>query len=554
MGSGNSTNNRSIKTLLKLAQNYIENAKVTLSKDDIQYAIEEYDRAIDVLQEALKKDPQLTLAKNLLIQSYMDVASLYKQQKNFEKAELCYKEAKNLGSPEADLELKRLIRLISELSLHSSAPQIPAQINNDSDCNHILVITPSIKPDDEVKRKLHFIQNPANYKLIEYQGSYDDIQDTAELAGFLIQVDDDGLEYTELKKLALMVIEVFASKQVKTKESINEVTILATSENEEIITTLLGQFIQAIRDQVLLNEHLLNGLAEILRHANPSLLNSDDLTKVLLVIHEKLNSLHQQGSESKLLSLIQSIAKVLAAMADANVEGLNRIEQHEPLYDSLSALVGTFDSDFHCRQAALYARQSLVRVPNDETKLQSAIRRIIKIGQGLNSLNDAFQQKSPSELLNAFNSFKEAFKYQVRQKPWYDALRYAQLLIECNHFTGFEEFINKSEYYLQEGMLYGVVFLLKQTIETHINLDIRCSSLELLKHIWREQGQLEFRLRDQVREVFNQRTMFQDGEYVGLHQDILRCIAEIFLTSSRNFNQQIKQTAIKLIEGLKQTS
>ena len=192
-------------------------------------------------------------------------------------------------------------------------------------------------------------------------------------------------------------------------------------------------------------------------------------------------------------------------MADANVKGLNRVNQHEPLYHTLSQLISSlmlvnsiygvvsdYATNLHVRQAALYSRQALVRVPDDETKLQSAIRRIIKVGQGLNSLNNAFQQKSPADLLEAFAKFKEAFKFQTRQKPWYDSLRYAELLIDCNHFTGFEKFIKNSEYYKQESMFYGIIKLLKRVITTHVDFDIRCNALKLLAQLWLAQGKQEY--------------------------------------------------------------
>ena len=195
-----------------------------------------------------------------------------------------------------------------------------------------------------------------------------------------------------------------------------------------------------------------------------------------------------------------------------------------------------------------------MRVPDDETKLQSAIRRIIKIGQGLNSLNDAFQQKTPLELLNAFISFKEAFKYQGRQKLWYDTLRYAELLIECNHFTGFEEFIKNPDYYMQEGMFYGTIRLLSRTIETHFDVEIRCNALKLLTQLWQEQGQLEHKIIDKLKGTVNEYTMFQDGEFVGRHDGILRWIAEILLEAARNHNEQLRQIAQEQLEELPRIS
>ncbi len=560
-GCASVDNAKSQLKYLELGQECIHHAKEAINEDGIESAIGAYEQAIDYLKDAVKDD--LQLSKKLLIQSYMDIANLYEQQKVFEKAKHCYQEAKKLGDPKAELKLKELITKMSQLTLESKPLDISHPVVNnlttEIPVQQRLIDTsspsynPAIDLSKKPARKQQFTKNPIVNKLREYK-DLSDIKNTKELAGFLIQVPKDNVAYQDLQELALAVIEAFAREQVKTQKLINEVMVLVASENEEIIRALLEQFIQPIRDRVLLDANLLEGLAEVLRHSNPALLNADDLSKILGVISEKLDNLHQQGSEPKLLSLIQGISKVLAAMADANVKGLSRVERHEPLYQSLSTLIEDKGTDFHCRQAALYARQALVRVPDDETKLQSAIRRIIKIGQGLNSLNDAFQQKSPLELLDAFTSFKEAFKCQVRQKSWYDALRYAELLIECNHFTGFEEFIKNSDYYTQEGTLYGIIRLLNRTIETHFDLDIRCNALKLLTQLWQEQGQLEHKTIDKLKGTVNEYTMFQDGEFAGRHDGILRWIAEIFLVSSRHSIQQLKQTAQEQLEELISTS
>ena len=547
------------QSYLDLGQEYVEIARKSLIEGETEDAIEAYEKAIDSLKDFLKEDPPSQLAKKLLIQSYMDLADLYEKQGIFEKAKHCYKKSKKLGEPEADLKLKKLITLMSQITLETakrlsiSSRSQDVVLSDTSSDPQPSPIDRQVPTNSYTARKVFSVNPIANDKLREFK-DLSEVKNTTELAGFLIQVSKDDQAYQGLQQLGLAVIEAFAREQVKTQKLIKEVMVLAASENEEIIRALLEQFIQPIRDRVLLNPNLLDGLAEILRFANPGLLNADDLSKILMVISEQLERLHQQGSEERLLFLIQSISRVLAAMADANVKGLSRTEQHEPLYQSLSTLIEDRDTNFHCRQAALYARQALVRVPDDETKLQSAIRRIIKIGQGLNSLNDSFQQKSPAELLSAFTSFKEAFKYQVRQKPWYDTLRYAELLIGCNHFTGFEEFIKNSGCYKQEGMLYGIIRLLKLVIATHFDIIVRGNALRFLTQLLLEEGQLESTMLTNIREAVNNHTMFQDGEFVGRHDGILRWIAEIFLETAKSPIEQLRQIAQEQIKELIRTA
>lgn len=547
----------------KLGQELIQGAKKFVDIGELQKAIANYKDAIDFFTIATQTDDAL-LYKNLLIQSYIELADLHKSQNNFNEAKLCYETAKELGDTSVHSKLKDLVTLIAQsdkLELESTecdSSSLPTPCLNFT----FLSTNPSTKKIIALKQ---FTDNPTIMNPREYK-DLSDIKNTRELANFLTQVPKNDKEYQELKKLALSIIEAFAQREVTSKALIVEVKTLAVCENEEVIMPMLEQFTKRIRDAVLLDVNLLDGLADILRHINPELLNASDLSQMLIVIHERLKKeLEVCNEEKNLLSLIQAISNLLASMADANVKGLNRVNQHEPLYKTLSELISSLMSvtsidelfadhsdKLHVRQAALYARQALVRVPDDENKLQSAIRRLINIGQGLNALNNAFQQKSPTELFGAFCSFKEAFKFQTTQKPWYDSLRYAELLIDCNHFTGFEEFIKNSEFCMQESMLYGIVKLLKKIISTHFDFEIRCSALKLLGQLWVVQDNQHDSAVGKIKTAVNEYTSLQDGEYIGVHEGIQTWVAEIFLETIKNSDQKLRKIAIQELTELQQ--
>lgn len=564
VGNKSDKNKEPVKKYRELGQDCIEYAKKALILGKISDSIEAYEQGIIYLKDSFKKNNSQE-DKDLLVSIYLTLGSLYEQQEIFEKAKNCYQEAKYLGESKADQKIKMLVIKASQLNLESREINSfdedfegEIRLQKASFCLYTDPLTSKV-----VKEK-QFVKNPV---ISQSKKSYDpnSIKHTKELATLLTEHPDDEM----LQNLAFAVIEVFAQKEIKEYKHIEEVKELAISENEEIVRVLLEQFVQPIKEQVILNINLLNGLTEILRHANPALLKSDDLNQILKVIYEKLNIVHQPGSDVSIISLIVSVANLLAVMSDSNFVGLSREEQYEPIYDSLSKLispitmvediVGLFGdkvTSFHIRHSALYARQALLRIPNDETKLQSVIRRTIKIAQGLNSLNNAFQQKSPSELLGVFKLFKEAFKYQVRQKQWYDELRYAELLIECNHFTAFEEFIKHSVCYKQESMFYGIVKLLKKTIKQHSDSEVKCNSLKLLAQIWQAYGCLEVQYDKALTRLLkfnNDYTSSQDGEYIGRHDEIQKWVAKIFLDSLRDSDESLRCTAKSKLKEIEQS-
>ncbi|KAF9359192.1 hypothetical protein BGX34_008512, partial [Mortierella sp. NVP85] len=100
-------------------------------------------------------------------------------------------------------------------------------------------------------------------------------------------------------------------------------------------------------------------------------LDSDDLVKILGLLSVRLRDTHEQ-STSHLYQLTIAVSRVLDAMADADVKGLDRETVHEPLASYLDKLKGSSDS-YLVYQAA-YAYQALMCVPDNETLWQATLR------------------------------------------------------------------------------------------------------------------------------------------------------------------------------------
>ena len=212
-------------------------------------------------------------------------------------------------------------------------------------------------------------------------------------------------DYAGMQELALNVINLFAQNQTKTKPLIEEVTALAYANNTVITKSLLKVLVKEINQGELLDIDMLKALKTTLINSLIDALDPDDLIQVLQITMRRITQIHQQDKTNyKLYAGISTISDILDVMGDANVIKVGRINLHDPLYKILDTL--SDDDDILIAAQAAYAKQSLVRVPNDETKFRSAIASWCSLGQGVASLCKVVTDKDLSSLLSAYDQLQ----------------------------------------------------------------------------------------------------------------------------------------------------
>lgn len=271
---------------------------------------------------------------------------------------------------------------------------------------------------------------------------------------------------------------------IRRKAAVEEVTALAVVEDQGLHEELLSKFIDYINQSVILDLALLDGLALVISYANPKLVNADNLVQILKVLQQRVEKTHAGDEAKKLNHILRSISRLLDAMVDANVAGLSRVEQQEPLYDKFGMLLRHPNQRLAFQ--ARYAQQALVRIPNDEKKLHSILRRLWAVSGGLVSLKKAVFNLDPSALVSAFKLFNEAVKHAGPRRIWYDGLRYAELLLEADNFKGFEFFIRNANCRTDEFFMFGVTQQLRQVAHRHADLTIRQQALSMLGQFFKE--------------------------------------------------------------------
>ncbi|KAG0354683.1 hypothetical protein BGX24_006864, partial [Mortierella sp. AD032] len=170
---------------------------------------------------------------------------------------------------------------------------------------------------------------------------------------------------------------------LKDPADISEVACIGPFLNKHNFRALLEQFIVTTQNSNLLNLHTLDGLAKLVQGANEGYLEADDLVRILTVLNARLQVTHAQ-TDGYIYQLMWSVSRVLDAMADCKVEGLDRETLHERLSGYINELKGSTDP--HMVYLAAYAFQALECVPDNESPWQATRRRTGDVMQGLFSL------------------------------------------------------------------------------------------------------------------------------------------------------------------------
>jgi len=308
---------------------------------------------------------------------------------------------------------------------------------------------------------------------------------------WLQSIEKDTDEQDRLKILATNVIRAFQREEIKDDKTVAEVVCLAPVLDKSDFQYLLRELCKGIDQSILLDIHQLDGVAQFIHCAEPGYLDADDLVKILELLSNRLRNTHSQSS-SHMYQLTMAVSRVLDAMADTKVKGLDREKLHEPLTLYLSEIKDI--SDPYLVYQAAYAYQALLYVPDDETLWQATLRRTGKVMQGvaglvsavkgldLNGFMDGLKDiqqgvsgaagvfklaKSTFEgvksLSDSGKDFVECMKVGLgvkRKLTWYPALRGAESLLRSGQLANFKRLVCEAPCRLDPVFQWGVCQLL----------------------------------------------------------------------------------------------
>ncbi|KAG0273751.1 hypothetical protein BGZ95_010467, partial [Linnemannia exigua] len=155
-------------------------------------------------------------------------------------------------------------------------------------------------------------------------------------------VKQHPIEQDYIRWLGTCMVEEFAKDPLKDSTEMAEMVLLGPVLDKETYRRLLSCVIAAFEQAVLLDVNHLQGLVQLIQSAPSESLLPDDLVKILRIFRLRLQDNHQQTSVHP-FHLTLAVSRVLDVMADHGVEGVRRVEEHEPLSGVLSGLKGSSD-------------------------------------------------------------------------------------------------------------------------------------------------------------------------------------------------------------------
>lgn len=490
-------------------------------------------QGVKLLEEAVTfaKAADAGIYKKSLAQAYFEQGDIYTEVGDASQAQVSYQKSVQLGYAPAQS------KLTTSTSVSASTP---AEIKTTVARTHSPLASPPTSPASPVSPAVPvlpfadkliwplelppvFLKNPsAETKTFTFDAKAE-IKDTRELVSLLNAADAKSDHYERLQDKALDVVAYFVNDPLKMRAAVKEVTALAVVKNEEIRTALLGALVDPIKKRVILNAPLLDGLALMIRQLDPKQLDADDLVQILILLQACLSKMHVKGDGKKLYHVVRALSRLLDAMVDADLKGISRTKNHEPLYDFLNGL--TEHSNSRLAFQARYAQQALLRVPHDENKLNGILRRLICGSAGLADLKKAVVNIDPAALYTAYKQFCEAVKTRGSEERWYDELRAAELFLESDHMIGYEIFVKNAPHRQQGNFVRGVINQMRQLVTHHRDLRTRQSALSFLGQMW------------QVPDAW--------GNHTHMHHDILKML----LYYASHPQEELRRTAQTLLKS-----
>ncbi|KAF9915656.1 hypothetical protein BX616_005645 [Lobosporangium transversale] len=319
-------------------------------------------------------------------------------------------------------------------------------------------------------------------------------------------ISNDQAEHERLRKLVSDIIELYISGEIKSEAAVTEVVALTPVLDQAQFRTLLMAFVNGIKQNIMLETHLLEGLAQLMQHAPLGYLDSDDLVSILNTLSSRLQGTHAQSGDH-LYCLSTTVSHVLNAMVSNQVKGLKREQLHEPLAAYLQGLKDS--SDPYLVYQAAYAFQALQYIPDDETTMQAMLRRASAVFRGVFGVVSAVKDFDLNAFIGEISDIQEGLSSAAdaidvslgvyegttslyeglsfsRKSAWYPALRGADALLQTGEFTKFKTLVCEASCRNDAAFQWGLCQRLGQiAADTQWSMDTRQDAITFLGEIYK---------------------------------------------------------------------
>ncbi|KAF9402550.1 hypothetical protein BGX21_009705, partial [Mortierella sp. AD011] len=377
---------------------------------------------------------------------------------------------------------------------------------------------------------------------------------------WLQTVESDQDEQRRLRSMAVDIIRAFVRDELKTLDVVSEAVSLAAVLEQDEFQKLLRLFVDGIDQSLLLEVHLLEGLAYLMKNSPPESFDVDDLVKILELLSMRLKGVHQQSTQHT-YQLSLTVSRVLDSMVDSQVKGIKRKQLHEPLSQYLKDLQQS--SDPRLVYQAAYAYQALQYIPDDETILQTMLRRTGKVAIGITGVASAVKAldlerfidglqdiqeglRGAGEVISMvgnasenamassenghslFESLKERLCF-TRKSAWYPALRGLDALLQEGRVAEFERLVRESVCQRDPAFQLGVCQRLGElAINTLWDTNTRQCAVSFLGEMYSKDVLWGWHasVKQLILRVLSKLTEFTEGDVANHAEEILQGLAQ----------------------------
>ncbi|KAH7120447.1 hypothetical protein B0J13DRAFT_612794 [Dactylonectria estremocensis] len=316
---------------------------------------------------------------------------------------------------------------------------------------------------------------------------------TDDLVRQLGSSDTDPKEMNALKALSKEMIKVFRDERRLSyvPEAATLAPVTTARSYQDLSRAFNHAMIQGTADANTLDPQLLKGFTFVLRCAEDTKKAEIELGPVMKSLQTRLKYAVEQAEPKTQYQLICTLSSVLDAIIDIKTAGLSREELHEPLLKQLATL--SKDQELRLAQAAGYAYQALLGIPNDEGPYRGLWRHTLAVVEGTASVAGAVSTMDPAKLFDGLSKLQdlprliismvdvvkalsglvdslggavEGMSFLQKQKSWYVALRFTDMLIQAKAFNSLEHFLREVPCRQEKEFLCGIFAQLEQAWET----------------------------------------------------------------------------------------
>ena len=186
-----------------------------------------------------------------------------------------------------------------------------------------------------------------------------------------------------------------------------------------------------------------------LRPAGSATDRYSQITHLLLLLDkltDKYTAMHRQSQTAiQEAEILRALGRVLDAMRDIGVTGISKEKVRKKVYDALVGSANNRNADPAVSLWANYAIQALIRLEDNGSMMSEWIARGKNLLTVVKSLKEVWNTWDLTQLSQAYDAGKEAFKIDHQPESWYESLWYCQLLIRAGQFQDLEEYLYQNK-------------------------------------------------------------------------------------------------------------